>query len=170
MQSVKMQLADINRNIIGPGLAFLPASFDSAAARVMLLAIGLQESGFAHRVQLPRKAGGPPGPARGFWQFERGGGVTGVLTHAASAPLASEVCKECGVVPEPQPAWLALAQRDDLACVFARLLLYTDPHPLPAIGDEESAWQYYLRNWRPGAPHRDRWAVGYPKAVAALES
>ncbi len=38
--------------------------------------------------------------------------------------------------------------------VFARLLLWTDAKPLPAIGDEQGAWDYYLRNWRPGKPTR----------------
>ena len=163
-----MDLKTAHREIVGPGLAFLPAKFDTREARLMMLAIGWQESGFANRVQLPRNAGGPPGPARGFWQFERGGGVTGVLEHAASRDLARAACKTFGIVAEPRPAWSALAISDSLACVFARLLLYTDPHPLPEIGDEEGAWQYYLRNWRPGAPHRDRWSRGYPMAVAAL--
>ena len=46
----------------------LRGKFRSTAADVLLLAIGLQESRFEHRQQIG-------GPARSFWQFERGGGV-----------------------------------------------------------------------------------------------
>lgn len=55
-------------DILDPALKLLP-SMDSVRARMMLLAIGLQESRFEHRRQLGN------GPARGFWQFESGGGV-----------------------------------------------------------------------------------------------
>ena len=49
-------------DILDPAAKLLPG-MDSAKARVMLLAIGLQESRFEHRRQIG-------GPARGFWQFE----------------------------------------------------------------------------------------------------
>ena len=52
-----------------------------------------------------------------------------------------------------------------VAAGFARLLLWTDPRPLPAIGDVKAAWQYYLRNWRPGKPHEKTWAPLYAEAM-----
>ena len=58
-------------------MQLLPAKMDSPQARAMLKAIALQESRFEHRKQIG-------GPARGFWQFEQGGGVRGVLNHPYS--------------------------------------------------------------------------------------
>ena len=45
------------------------------SARVLMLAIAVQESGLIHRRQLG--SGGRPlkSLARGWWQFEKGGGV-----------------------------------------------------------------------------------------------
>src|SRR5690606_38643231 len=80
-----MDLDVVVEQAIWPAYALLPSRMDSDRATVMLLAIGLQESRFEHRRQIK-------GPARGFWQFERGRGVRGVLTHPATAALAREVC------------------------------------------------------------------------------
>lgn len=156
-----MQLAEVNSGIIDKTFpALLPASMLSRAARVMLLAIGLQESRFEHRKQIG-------GPARGFWQFESGGGVKGVLTHPASAKRAEEVCKARGISADQRTVYETLADDDLLACAFARLLLLTDPRALPKVGDAEAAWAYYVRNWRPGKPHRKTWDALYAQAVAA---
>lgn len=139
----------------------LPGKFDSTAATVMLLAIGLQESRFEHRLQIG-------GPARGFWQFERGGGVLGVLNHAASARHAKALCVLRGVPPTPTEAYREIADDDLLACGFARLLLWTDPRELPTPGDIDGAWDCYIRNWRPGRPHRSTWTGLYQQALEAL--
>ena len=59
-------------------------------------------------------------------------------------------------------------QVDVIDAVFARLLFWTDPLPLPAVGDVEGAWQCYLRTWNPGAYSRgtppERWTIGAPAA------
>lgn len=151
---------------IDQGLALLPAVMDSESARVMLLAIGLQESGLTTRVQIVD--GGGQGPARGLWQFERGGGAAGVLRHNASRFWMHRLCTEHGVEPTPSGLWGALATDDALAAAAARLLLFTDPKRLPALGDIEGAWALYLRVWQPGKPHRSRWASNYPEACGAL--
>ena len=110
----------------------------------MLLAIGLQESRFVHRRQIG-------GPARGFWQFEQGGGVRGVLAHPASAALARQVCQVRGVPPTAPSVYSRLELDDVLAAAFARLLL--DRSGAPArTGDADAAWALYLRTWRPGKP------------------
>lgn len=129
---------------INPALAWLGVRGVPAtdAARVMLLAIAGQESDCQHRRQIG-------GPARGLYQFESGGGVRGVLMHRSSARLAAAACEWRGVKAETPHVWAALEHDDVLAAMFARLLLWTDPRPLPA--DEGEAWDYYLRNWRPGA-------------------
>lgn len=140
-------MVDIERNAIDPALALLPANFDTPDARVMLRAIGLQESRLVHRYQVI--AGGGKGPARGVLQFERAGGVKGVLTHKASAQLAQHVCKELNVPADPRSVWTALEFDDVLAMAFGRLLLRTDPEALPRT--EQEGFDCYVRTWRPGA-------------------
>jgi len=149
--------------VVGPGLALLPSTMDSERARVLLLAIGLQESRLEHRRQIG-------GPARGLWQFERAGGVQGVLRHEATAQLAAEVCRARGVAPDVSVVYGQLEHDDLLACAFARLLLWTDPQPLPALGYSAAAWQYYLRTWRPGKPHRETWDRLYRKALEVVRA
>lgn len=146
--------------LIREGLGGVMDRFDSPEARVMLCAIGLQESRFRHRRQVG-------GPARGFWQFERGGGVAGVLNHASSRGPTAAVLALRGV--KPADAYATLETDDMLACAFARLLLYTDPRPLPAIGDVDGAWDYYIANWRPGKPHRGTWDALYAQAQRAFQ-
>jgi hypothetical protein len=165
-----MEAPEFLSNILAPSLAWcaaLPAWTppDNEQSRVMMLSTSGVESAWTERIQ----AG--TGPAAGFWQFERGGGVRGVLTARASAALARTACVTMFVEPDETHAWAVLAtpRGDDLACAFARLLLWTDPAPLPAVGDEEGAWEYYLRNWRPGKPGRERWATVYPESLAALK-
>ena len=142
-------LASITTSAIDPALDLLPARMDSPEARVMLLAIGLQESRFTHRRQVG-------GPARGFWQFEKGGGVRGVLRHPASAQHANMLCSVRGVTNTADRVYDALEHDDILAAGFARLLLWTDPQALPMRGDD--GWALYLRTWRPGKPHPHTWA------------
>ncbi|MFY3333355.1 hypothetical protein ACOTEH_24035 [Achromobacter xylosoxidans] len=163
-----MNLKTIIDNAITPALALFPASMDIPAARVMLLAIGLQESRFMYRQQIG-------GPARGFWQFEKGtratrGGVWGVYLHPASEDHLAALCKARSVACNPDSIYTALEYDDVLAAGVARLLLWTDPKALPAIGDADAGWALYLRTWRPGKPHPKTWPALYAQAVAALEA
>ncbi len=147
------------RDIVVPGLDLLHSLGGpprSDRAEIMLIAISGQEAGFIHRKQIR-------GPARGLWQFERAGGVAGVLQHPASEDLAKTLCAERGVRPSSRLVHPALAKDDLLACGFARLLLWTDPRALPS--GEAASWGYYIRNWRPGKPHRSRWPANYRAAV-----
>lgn len=155
----------IPREAIKQALELLPEKMDSTAARVMLVAIGLQESRFAARRQLVGNPPRPTGPAAGFWQFEKGGGVKGVLNHKAARVLAAKVCAARGVKPETSAVWGALQHDDVLAAAFARLLLYSDPKPLPHVGDAQGAWDLYIRTWRPGKPHRQTWDALYERAL-----
>lgn len=140
---------------INQAFDLLPPKMDSHWARVNLAAIGFQESdGFQTRYQYNN------GPARGYWQFELGGGVKGVMTHKASASLARKVCHARGIPFVRATAWAALATDDVLAAAFARLLIYTDPFPVP--DNAEDAWEMYAnRCWRPGKPHPDKWAESW---------
>lgn len=163
---MKLRLLNILDTAIIPALSLLPRHLDTPKARVLLLAIGLQESRFQHRVQIID--GGGKGPARGFWQFERGGGVAGVYRHRASAELLRQLCRDRDVSLDTRAIWAQLEHDDVLAAGVARLLLLTDPAPLPEIGEQQKAWDYYERNWRPGKPHPHTWPALYASAVDAI--
>jgi hypothetical protein len=102
-----------------------------------------------------------------------------VLGHPASAKLAASLCAQRGIPATSSAVYAALATDDLLACGFARLLLLTDPSPLPLPGDVDGAWDYYLRNWRPGAYARGdaakrqslraEWTAYYAKSLKALQ-
>lgn len=145
-------------HVFPAAFAFLPASMDTPAARALLLAIALQESHCTHRRQVR-------GPARGFWQFEKGGGVKGVLKHPATSALAHATMTGLQYPDTSvETAYAAIEHNDVLACVFARLLLATVPEPLPTRLEPEAAWQQYLAAWRPGKPHRHTWDACYEEA------
>lgn len=163
-----MTAAEFLTTILDPGLAWcapvpgwtIPAD---DRARVLLLAIAGQESGWTYRVQ-----GGAVAAAHGFWQFERAGGVAGVLNHAATKVEARAACAEARVVATQAPVWAALATDDNLAVAFARLLLWSDPASLPGLTAEDACWEYYSRLWRPGRPGPDRWPGNYGAAMDAI--
>jgi hypothetical protein len=149
---------------INEALSLLPSKMTTRAALVQLLAIGAQESqDFTYRRQMGN------GPARGFWQFEKNGGVKGVINHPLKVirELAVQVCASRRVPCEAQSVWEALETDDVLAAAFARLNLYGDPFALPAVGQCNAAWELYLRVWRPGKPHPDKWPARYDAAVLA---
>lgn len=162
------------RDAIVPALGTLPPAMDSTQARVIMLAIAGQEADFRHRYQVLNTPG-VKGPARGLWQFERGGGVVGVLNHASSRELARRIAHDRIGATLSDAVWQALEHDDVLAGVYARLLLWTDPAALPEVGDVEGAWQLYLRCWRPGAwtrgsetqraKLRAKWARYYAQAM-----
>lgn len=148
------------RGVIRPTLALMGEKFQGPQAEVLLLAISLQESGLEHRQQVG-------GPAMGLYQFERLGGVKGVLTHPSSAKLADYWARELLYTPNDASVYLAIRDNDVLATIWARLLLWTDKDPLPAVTDEARTWDYYRRNWRPGKPHPETWPANL--AVARKE-
>ena len=152
-----MTLDEIITSAILPALEIIGVK-DTPAARVQLLTTGLQESRFEFRRQMGN------GPAMGFWQFERGGGVRGVLTHSASKARALALCQARSVSSTENEVWLALQNDDVLAAGFARLLLLTDPRALPDPSNTGAAWDCYIRNWRPGKPHPQTWAAFHRQA------
>ncbi len=62
-------------------------------------------------------------------QFEKGGGIKGVLTHPSSKPYIVDVCKRLVVPADIDLCYGLVAYHDALACCFARLLLWTLPRP-----------------------------------------
>lgn len=158
-----MKLSYILNHVVRPANEILGDKFGGAKAEIMLLAIGLQESRFVHRKQVG-------GPAHGFWQFENGGGVRGVVTHSSSRPHLQAACSALGYDFNKTDFYNVIPHNDLLACIFARLLLFTDPRPLPEIGQAGLAWDYYIRNWRPGKPHPDTWPGLYMQASSIVAS
>lgn len=156
-----MNLLDAKATIEQTYSEVLPGKFASKEATVMLLAIGLQESRFEHRQQIG-------GPARSFWQFELRGGIQGVFVHRATNKHAHALCVLRGIEPTAAAVYEAMLKDDLLGCGFARLLLYSDPARLPPLGDAKAAWDYYIRNWRPGRPHLDTWNDLYAQAYALI--
>lgn len=148
---------------INPALLMLPRAMDSDAARVEMLAIGQQESGFATRVQ-------QGGPATGFWQNECGG-IRCVLTNPVTTNQALALCRARKVYPVAEQVHAALVTDDVLAAGFARLFLWADPHPIPPVdADHEAAWQCYVRCWNPGKPRRETWDAFHAAARAQVMS
>ena len=155
-------LEHLGRVVLPAAYGLLPNVMNTRAATVLLLAIALQESKCEHRRQVN-------GPARGFWQFEHGGGVFGVMVHKDSAAIMAGVLKTLRYTPDDsREAYAAIEHNDTLAAVFARLLLWTDPAPLPSVGEADRSWDYYRRNWRPGRPHEENWRNNYAEAMAVL--
>lgn len=148
----------LDRYILPAAHAVLPPAMFSTKANAMLLAIALQESGVSHRRQVG-------GPARGFWQFELRG-VSGVRRHVASREQLRAALKSLQY-PDDMPSvelHAALEHNDVLACVVARLLLWTLPQPLPDETNAEEGWMQYLAAWRPGRPHERTWLANFATA------
>lgn len=137
--------------------SLLPGRMASPNATAMLLSIGLQESGFAHRRQVS-------GSARGLFQFEQTGGVVGVLDHPLTHPLIVPICDLLLYPPTSMACYSAIGDNDVLATVFARLLLWTDPRTLPGPDDPDKAWSVYLSQWRPGKPRPKDWPAAFEHA------
>jgi hypothetical protein len=127
-------------------------------AHRLMLTIALQESACRYRAQVLNS--GRAGPARGWWQFEKNGGVAQILESERTKEHALALCRYLIVRPEREAVWRALEGCDELAVGFARLLLWQDLARLPGVDQVDAAWRYYLRNWRPGKPKPTKWG-GY---------
>lgn len=152
----------------------LPEKMRSKKARLMLLAINLQEDPRRLRKQVG-------GPAKSLWQGEKTGGIVrGVRRHPATKREAAALCESRGVSQDDESIYNAIEHDDILAAGLARLLLWTDPKPLPAIGEVRQAFDLYLRTWRPGAYTRGttaqqmalytKWQLNYAKAMDQINA
>lgn len=165
-----MELRQVIESAVKPAYAILGSKYNTVEATLMSLAIGGQESKFQSRRQIITKNGKlvPEGPAVSFWQFEKGGGIRGVMRHKASEALARRLCAVRGVEFTANAVFAAMQHDDVLGAGMTRLLLLTDPHKLPKIGNVDEAWACYTRIWRPGKPHIATWAKAYQNAREAL--
>lgn len=155
----------VHRHVLPAAYSLLPPWMRDVRADALLLAIGLQESKFLHRRQLPN------GPAQGFWQFEAGGSVKGVLLHPKTAVHARTVLSVLRYDPNSSATQVhaKIMDNDVLAAVFARLLLWTVPGALPTREQSAASWRQYVEGWRPGAPHPETWNAYYAAAWAVVE-
>jgi hypothetical protein len=151
-------LALVNRFILPAAESLLPPVWQDDRATRLLLAICWQESRAAHRVQIG-------GPARGLWQFERGGGWLGVIQHPLTASHARGVLDS---LLYSSRDFECLADNDVLAAAFARMLLRTHPKALPSA--EAGGWEQYLQVWRPGKPHVKTWPEAWARAGQVMET
>lgn len=145
---------------IVPALSLLPDAMDTPEARALLLTIALQESQCKYRRQVN-------GPARSFLQFERAG-IIGVLNHRASARHSKTVCDVLEIEWHRDAVYTAIEFQDVLACALGRLLLWTDPTPLPQEGEVDLAFNAYLSTWRPGTPRPGTWPDHFSRAWAIV--
>ena len=163
--------------IVNPTLFMMAASPTIAIPRskqadVLVTAIAGQESEWKHRRQIgistyyPQKVG-----ARGYWQFESTWGGPVALNDVMQSTKwqIGMICDSLDIPCDEHALYEACAWNDTLACAMARLLLWIHPAPLPAVGDKEGSYLYYLRQWRPGSPHPELWPSRYDKALAAIE-
>lgn len=145
---------------IRPALTLLPPRMDSRPAVVFLVAIALQESALTYRHQIN-------GPAHSWWQFERLGGVRGVMTHRSSRGHVHALLDVFGYrVRSYRRVHDAMEHNDILAAGMARLLLWTLPVRLPTTAS--AAWAQYLDAWRPGRPHRRTWGGYWAQAEQSV--
>lgn len=154
--------------LLKEAFSYLPPKMTTPAAGQMVLAIVYQESNGVYRRQLGN------GPARGLAQLEMGNaksraGVWGVMNHEASRDLAAEICIKRGIDnPKNYKAiWEKLEFDDVLALALARLLLWTDSQPLPT--NQADGWLAYVRVWRPGKPHPDKWSQSWATARGVMD-
>lgn len=153
----------LRNTAIPTALSLLPPKMDTPEARNFLVAIVLQESNAEHRRQIQ-------GPAMGFAQFEKGGGVEGVLSHPATTNHIRAVLQAMAYDFTPETSYRAIEHNDVLAMVYARLLLYSLPQRLPGQWEHELAWSQYLKAWRPGKPHPATWAGNYREGWARVST
>lgn len=162
-----MTAADFLSRILVPDLAWLHSLLPSIPASesgvALLLAIAGQESNWSDVAQ----AGS--GDALGPWQMQRNT-CADILTNRATDAKAIVVCATLKVTPNASAVFDALLANSRLASAFARLDLWSDPAPLPVVGDKQGAWDYYDRVWKPGVARPEAWSAVYEATLAAMKT
>ena len=167
-----MTPTDFYRTILAPAAEFcapILAARDCPEARCMLLAIAGQESGWRNIHQ-------DGGPAVDPWQHEIGS-IRALKLNITTQRYMHSMARAVGCGTDPDSIYAALLGDMRLAYGCARLLLWTVPQPLPAIGDHTETLRQYRWTWRPGAwdtaPRAleafQRWQRVYPQAAAAVQ-
>lgn len=154
----------VHNYVIPAAYALLPPTMNKDGATALLLAIGLQESGFTQRRQFNG------GPAHSFWMFEPNG-VAGVLRHPATREHIDHVLHALcyGTLGSRlESCYTIIEHNDTLACCFARLLLWSLPERLANADEPDLGWSIYVKCWRPGRPRRESWNDHFADAWARV--
>ena len=122
---------------------------------LLLVAIAIQESKLKDRKQLPF------GPALSLWQIE----PKTAVDCLKRCMRALELWKELVIAGALE---YHLIHNDLAACAVAAGILRITPGKLPEVGDENGAWEYYQKAWRPGKPGPERWNGSYTKALDVM--
>lgn len=157
-----MSPSQLNTVHITAGLQLLPPALDVPNARRFMVSWALQETALAALRQYGN------GPAASVYQFERPT-IQLVLDHAKAGPLAKSACGAVGVQPTARAIWdhFQTMPGQALASVFARLLMWCDPHPLPLTAAD--GWTFYAKYVvRPGKPHEGTWPANWNAASDAV--
>lgn len=162
---------------IDAGLALLPEALRTLDAKVQLYATSIQENPTRAPRQLIKKDGRlqPIGPAAGDYQFEKTGGIRGLINFKSARlqQMLDAACLDRKKTKTEDGLFAAVQVDPVLAAALARLLYFTDSGALPKAGAEQYAWEVYLRTWRPGAYERDpkglraKWSKSYAEAMKA---
>ncbi|MGH8710125.1 MAG: hypothetical protein ACREVA_02220 [Burkholderiales bacterium] len=141
---------------IPSGLSLLPRLMNTSEARVMLLAIGLQESRFEHRVQAETKS---------YWQFTLKE-VHKIVKHSPSTTeLVKDAVELLGYTFDVSTIYNKIEDNDTLAVVVARLLLYKSKRKLPVARDAVEGGKQYVELWQPGYSFKvDLWEANFKVA------
>lgn len=144
-------------------LAIKEPSIDSPAARQIMLAIAGQESACGrYFAQLG------DGPARGIWQVEpathRDLQNNYLKYRLAFWQHLNKLLPDV-VLTDP------LLSCQLYSCGVARLCLYRQPDPMPALGDKNGMWQLYKKyfNSHLGAATKAEWDHNWEKYVEGVE-
>jgi len=165
------------RTIVQPTLAMMEAHPAiripvTPKGNVLVMTCAGQESLWKSRRQIrigqyhPQSVG-----ARSYWQMESTwGGPVAINDVIQDTPRQLfAICEDLEIPTDELSLYEACAWNDTLACALARLLLWSDPAPLPEVGDKQGSWDYYRRNWKPGVPHPSTWSARYDASLAAMQ-
>lgn len=148
----------VHRHVWPAAMALLPGAMNTQEAEAEILAAGLQESEFEARVQ------GSSGPAHGYWQFERNGGVKELLSDDRTASLLATALHTLNYPRDVKACYNGIVDNDVLACCFARVLLWKFPERLPTMNEPQRGWEQYNKSWRPGKPRPKDWPDNFAEA------
>lgn len=88
-----------------------------------------------------------------------------MVARALAIALLDALGYRYSSVEQMTPIVLAACEHHDaLSLGLGRLLIWTDPDPIPR--DAEAAWEVYRRLWRPGHPRHETWEDAWEWPVA----
>ena len=164
---------DLYRRLILPVHKGLLAEFGiprSPGADALSIASAYQESKCRVRDQGDDNI---VGPATGFWQFEKNGGVAEIMESGKTGPIMQTLCERIGVNWTRDAIWrlFVTPDGDELACSFARGLTWKDPRALPPAdaSGRDFAYRYYDDNWRPSKERPHDWPESWDVALWVLQ-